>query len=969
MRPVSALAMLVMTLSGTTLAIADDGKSVAAASPTAAKGVGALDLSAPLPWDPSLVRGTLPNGLTYIIRKHANPEGRSSVWLHVSSGSLNERDEQQGIAHYLEHMAFNGSKNFPPGTVINYFQEMGLQFGRDQNAFTSFDQTTYQLALPDAKPETIARGLLFMSDVGGRLLLRKDEIESERGIIQEEKRTRAGAQQRITDYVLPRMAPEATIGRRLPIGIDETIANMQKPLFDDYYSTWYVPSNMTVIAVADADPKLVIEQIEKAFGDLPKKPKPADLPTGLVATKGMRAIVASDPDLKSADVTIQRMEPPRPPTTTVGQLRDEIIDSMGAAALNRRMRNMFSKGELTVRGAAARVSDFANAARSISIEGSGEPKDWKSSLEQIARELQRARLHGFSEREIADIAAEIMADSEQAAERDGSQPAREVLGRINATIASDEPVMGAAQRVELMKQLLPTISASEVSQRFTSNFDVENVIFIAELPTDTPGGVPSEADLIAAGKAALDVKPPALKEEARAESLLKSKPAPGKVESGALDEVSGVWTGVLSNGASLHIKPMDVQKNEATIVITLAGGTINENASTRGLTEAGSLAWARPATSTLSSTQIRDLMTGKKVNVRGGAGMDTLSISISGSPAELETGLQLAHLMLTDPVIEKAELDQWKKMQLQMVQQRRVMAMGVMIETISDGLYPAGEVRFRPLTKEQIEAVTLEAAQKWIRQQIDAAPIEITVVGDIKAEDVTPLIETYIGSLSTRGPIGPGVFADKRKITRNTGPIEMTRTAQTRQTNQAMVLDGFYGANVRDVKDNRLLQIAARVLSTRMVKIIREEKRLVYSIGASHRPASEVPGFGLFAAQAPTDPAKAADLRKALFEVYSDFAKSGPTAEEMATAKKQFETLFAEQFKDPRYWTQRLTDLNYRGLTLKDLMEAPAFYQNAKAEDVREAFARYFKPESTFSFVIMPEGGGEAPAEKKPETK
>src|SRR5262245_13592135 len=174
-----------------------------------------------LPTDPALTTGTIANGLRYVIRPHANPQGRVSVWLHVASGSLNETESTRGIAHYLEHMAFNGSANFPPGSVVPFFQSLGLSFGRDQNAFTSLDQTVYQLALPDAKAETLDKGMLFLSDVASRLTLPAKEVDNERQIVLEEKRARAGVSQRIGDYIYERLAPESTLGRRLPIG-DET---------------------------------------------------------------------------------------------------------------------------------------------------------------------------------------------------------------------------------------------------------------------------------------------------------------------------------------------------------------------------------------------------------------------------------------------------------------------------------------------------------------------------------------------------------------------------------------------------------------------------------------------------------------------------------------------------------------------------------------------------------------------------
>src|SRR5436190_10776203 len=187
-----------------------------------------------VPIDPALVVGTLPNGLNYIIRQHKNPEGRVSIWLHVHTGSFNETESTRGLAHYLEHMAFNGTANFPPGSVIPFFQSLGLSFGRDQNAFTGFDQTTYQLALPSGSRDVVEKGMLFMSDVAMRLSLTQPLIDAERPVIVEEKRTRASARQRVEEQVYAQLAPESTFGRRLPIGIEPTIKSITQADFRDY---------------------------------------------------------------------------------------------------------------------------------------------------------------------------------------------------------------------------------------------------------------------------------------------------------------------------------------------------------------------------------------------------------------------------------------------------------------------------------------------------------------------------------------------------------------------------------------------------------------------------------------------------------------------------------------------------------------------------------------------------------------
>ncbi len=958
------LAAALLTLAGgTTAAVHAQDKPATATAAAPATAASAADLKAKLPTDPALVVGTLPNGLSYILRKHGNPEGRVSVWLHVSAGSLNESEKTRGIAHYLEHMAFNGSKNFPPGSVVDFFQSLGLQFGRDQNAFTSFDQTTYQLALPDTKVETIDKALLFFSDVGGRLLLRNDEIEMERGIILEEKRTRASAQQRIQDYVFERLAPESTFGRRLPIGTDETIKTVQRPDFEAFYNTFYVPSNMTLIVVGDVDPAVVIPRITAAFGDLKTTPRPADLPVGVQAPAAPRAIVATDPEQTQAEISINRIGPSRGATITVGDMRRDLVELIGTWAFNRRIAAEQAKRKTPYLSASASAQDLANAINFATISATGEPGKWKEMLAEAGVELQRARVHGFTEREIADARNALISQAEEGVQREATLPARAMLGRINGAVAAEEAPMSAGQRLDLYRALLPGITPAEVSAAFAENFDPANALFIAELPAS--GDAPTEAQLLALGQAAVNVRPDKVAEEARAASLMDKAPTPGTLVEGAVHDATGVLSGWFSNNVRFHHRQMDVRKNEASIIITLAGGEIQETAATRGLSSAASLAWLRPATSTLSSTQIRDLMTGKKVSVRGGAGADNMVLTISGNPQELETGMQLAHLLLTDPKIEPAAFEQWKLAQMQGIKARRSTPEGIMAESVAAAILPAAEVRSKPLTEEQINAVKLTEAQAWLRQVLATSPIEVAVVGDIARQDAERLVGTYVASLPKRERISDRTYQDIRKIDRTPGPIVVDKSMATK-TDKAVVMDGFFGADIQNVRDVRLLQLASRVLSTRLIKVIREEKQLVYSIGASSRPAAEYPGLGMFMAQAPTDPAKASALPAALEEVYSAFAQNGPTDDELSVATLQLIKSLEETMREPDFWTARLASLTYRGLKLDDVVTAVDFYKAVKPAEVKETFAKYYIPANRFRFVVRPEAAAPAAAEPAP---
>ncbi|HXJ82467.1 MAG TPA: pitrilysin family protein, partial [Candidatus Methylomirabilis sp.] len=569
-----------------------------------------------LPTDPALVRGTLPNGLTYLIRPHKNPEGRVSIWLHVGTGSLNETDATRGLAHYLEHMAFNGSANFPPGSVVPFFQSLGLAFGRDQNAFTGFDQTTYQLALPSGGRDLLEKGFMFMADVASRLSLATPEIDSERQIILEEKRARSSPQQRTHEDILERLAPESTFGRRLPIGVEATIKSMGREQFREYYTRWYVPSNMTVIVVGDADPAMIADLIRQQFGGAPAVPRPTPIDVGIKPTAGPRAIVASDPELTRAGVSIARVEPARAPIATVGDMRRQFVERIGAWAFNRRMNAEVAAGRVSFLDAGASIQDWSGALRMMSVEASGRPGTWKAMLADLGTALERARLHGFTEREVQDARAALTAEAEEAVQREGTRPAREVLRHINGEVSRQGPLMSATQTLDVVQHLLPAITASEVSDTFRVTFDPSRAIFIAELPASDD--VPREADLVMLGRAAVAVTPDKQADVPRAAALLATLPHGGAVAETSTHAASGVTSMWLDNGVRVHHRRMDQRRNVATIAITLAGGTIQETASNRGITEAALRAWERPATSTLSSTQIQDLMTGAKVNVRSG---------------------------------------------------------------------------------------------------------------------------------------------------------------------------------------------------------------------------------------------------------------------------------------------------------------------------------------------------------------
>lgn len=957
--------LLAVSLPLVTLALPATAQPPAApATAPAATGSDMNNDPTPLPTDPALVTGELKSGVKYIIRKHSQPAGRAAVWMHIGTGSLNETDKQRGIAHYLEHMAFNGSANFPAGTVIKFFEDLGLTFGRHQNAFTSFDQTSFQLFLGDNTPQTLDKALLFMSDVAFRLSLDPKEIDSERQVILEEKRSRKGPQQRIQDVMLKRLAPGSLIGERLPIGVDETITGVQQQDFKDYWGKWYTPTNTTVIVIADMDPEVVKAAIEKQFGSEPKRPAPNNMDPGVKPYTADGAVVITDPEIKRAEVAIIKISAPPPPVTTVGRFRADLVETIGSFAFNRRLAAKRDEGKVSFQSASAGTQVLFNAAKLAQADVSAEPDKWRDAFSQMATELQRARLHGFTDQEVQDARAELISQAEVGAKRESTLEARALATRYNSSVTDGEPIMSAQQTLDLLRAQLPTITAKEVSERFAADFDPTAVMFTAQLPEGGEGGrtdMITESELVKFGRHALDVKPEKEAEAARVVKLLKKDPVPGKATDVSTHAATGVTSFWLSNGVRVEHKFIDTEKDSMTLTISLAAGVIDETAQTRGISDAAGLAFASPATNTYTATQLREFMTGKKVGVSGGAGDDTFFVRISGSPTDLETGLQVAHLLLIEPKVEAAALDRWKKTQLQSIAERKTQPQGVLLEMIPDSIFPAGEVRRRPLTAEQVNRVQIDQAQARINTVVSSAPIEVTVVGDIALEQVTPLLEKYLGSIPNHDRISSTTLDEKRKITRAPGPRMVERSLVTK-TPVAIVLGGFFGADADNVKDIRLLSLASQVLNSRMIKEIREEKQLVYSIGTQQQPAVTYPGFGIFFAAAPTAKEKAKDLGEAITATYDAFAKEGPTDDELATAKKQLLRDLDENMKKAGWWAGIIANATYRGRNLDDISTGKAAIEGFTATDVREAFNRYYTPANAMRFTVLPEDAAEGAA-------
>lgn len=926
--------------------------------------VSLVALAQPLPTDPRNLQGELPNGMKYIVRKHSTPPGRAFVQMLVSTGSMNETDKQRGIAHFTEHMAFNGSTNFPPGSVVPFFESLGLTFGQHQNAGTSFDTTVYQLALNKNDPETLDKAFSFMSDVAMRITYPEAEIEKERPVILEEKRARTSPQYRVFVKSMEQLVPG--IAARVPIGVEETINGVKRQDFLDYYNAWYVPSNMTLVVVADMDEKVIVDHIKAKFSEGEKKPTPKDRDLKVEVMKGVKTSIATDPELTRATVGLVRITPPRPVVTTKELSRHETVESLAMAVFDRRVEQKVAAGKMSFQFAGASVSDLFNAATFANLSAGGEPSKWKDMLKDAVTELVRARKFGFTDDELDIVKREFLANAEQAASTEDTIDGAAIIAQLISNAQDGRPTMSARQSLDLLREELPTIKTSELNAAFASAFDPSGVAFSVQLPASAE--IPTDDQLLSMGRELLNADVQADAASSKAASLMDKKPTPGTVTEPTDHAPSGISSAWLSNGVCVHHRFMDYKKDEVIVSITLAGGQLFETAENRGITSAALIAWDRKATSTLTSNNITDLLAGKKISVGGGATQDTLRLTVSGNPTDLETGLQLAHLLLTDPKIEEAAFKQWKERQLQQIEAQKNNPQAYLGKLVPSVIFPKTEARLQAVTKEQIEKLTLDAAQGWLTKSIKDAPIEVSIVGDLAKNKAMDLIATYLGSLPNRDRISKETLLKQRTVARTPGLRSASEEIETTLP-AAIVLGGFFGTDRDNRPDARALDAAARILSTRMNKKIREEEGLVYGIQANSQPSEAFKGWGIFVAAAPTEPAKADTLKTRIFEMYDAFAKDGITDDELSVAKKQAANDFDENMKEPSFWSQVLGSATYRGRNLDEVLNEPKSYEALTTAQVKDVFAKYYSPDTSMWVVLKPKSKDEpkpdAPTEKK----
>lgn len=918
-------------------------------APAAAFADTADELNRPLPEDSSIQYRTLPNGMRYWIRPNTGPAGKISMWLRVGSGSLNEEDDQRGLAHLLEHMAFNGSANFPVGTLLKRFEAVGLTFGAHQNATTSFLDTVYKLTIPnDAK--VLDLSLLYFADVAYRLSLDPAEVPREARVVEAERRARDNAAARAFNRQLMALVPGSRFAARLPIGDERVVRAATAEKLRAYYEKWYRPDNAVLIVAGNVDVAELDALVRKHFGAWPAvNNPPASHTAGIRPYERDRADVVSEYGLVSSDVNVATLEEPRDFSTVRGY-REWLVHNFGKHLINRRLREQILEGKAPFVSAWA-AADTSFGKTLVETHAKGAPEDWEAVFTALLTETKRAREHGFGDAEFTHTRQTLLSELEKESLGDADAVAPYWIGLMDAALDEGRRPMGARQGYELSKRLIATITRAEVEAAVRARYAPARRTITVSLPRRDNLKAPTSARLLEIANAAEQVPVAKLAERPWPQTLLTQDPPPGKTVQHTLNGELNVLSATLENGVRVHIRPMTLRKDYVTVRITLAGGRVSETALNLGITEAAALPFKVPATATLSAVDIRRLMTTKHVSVSGRDTAGSLELDIDGQRRDLEDGFRLAYLLLTRARIEPVVFQRWQAQAIAREANREGSVLAQLNDRVN-ALITGNDPRFKPLSPQQARRLTAADSQVWLNGILATAPIEVAIIGDISHEQAIALAAKYIGALPKRAAVSDA-HASARTLRVAAGPQEALVKVDT-ATPKAMVYVGWRGPDWQEYRDWRALDVASRVLTNRLLAEVRERRGLAYSIRAHASSNTPYRGNARFRVSFVVDPLKAEEAANIVERIVDELILKGPTPEELATAREQALHNFRSGSHTSAFWLDVLSDLDYMGGDLQWVNSYSTDLQQYTREDIVGVLRKYVRNDRYIRVIGVP---------------
>jgi zinc protease len=906
-------------------------------------------LESPLPVDPAVTVGTLENGLRYYVRAHGEPRARAELRLVVNAGSVLEDEDQRGLAHFLEHMAFNGTENFERQELVNYLESIGMRFGPDLNAYTSFDETVYMLQLPTDDPELLATGLQILEEWAHRIVLDAEEVERERGVILEEWRLGRGAQSRVLERQIPVIFSGSPYAERLPIGDTAVIRGAPASALQRFYEDWYRPDLMAVVAVGDFDAAEVEAQIRERFSAIPPHPTPRPRPqVGVPGHDETLFAIVTDPELQITQISVAYKQPSRP-EATLGAYRRSLVEALYNAMLNFRLQELTRAEDPPFLGAASVQGRIIREGELYQLAAAVQPGGVGRGLETLLQEAERVRRFGFTASELTREKDALVRQYQQALDERETRRSATLADEYVSNFLTREPIPGIETEFQLVQALLPTIGLQEVDALAEAWITDRNRVILASVP-DRAGPPPTEGELLQVFERARAAEITAYAEAEAVESLMDPPPAPGRIVAEEVVEEldTRIWT--LENGARVLVKATDFQDDEILFQAWGPGGI--------SLAPYDLLIPARTATAVLgqgglgdlSLTDLQRALSGKAASVSPSIGELSQGMSGAASPRDVETLFQLIHLHFTAPRADPAAFQALRGQFSAILANRDASPQAHFQDTVSVTM-AQGHPRARPISPEDPGLMDLQASLDFYRRRFaDAANFTFVFVGTLDPESLRPLVEQYIGSLPSEGRreswqddgVRPPEGIIRKVVRKGMEPQSATQILFTGEAE--------YTARNRD-----LLGALAEALQIRLRETLREELGGTYSVSVSGRVVAEPRDEYTVAIAFGSAPERAEELVAAVTTEIAAMQQAGPTEEDLVKVKEAHRRARELGQRQNAYWVGQL--LNWDRYDLDpERITAPSLYEGLTTHDIQEAAKQFLRMDNVVVVTLLPEG-------------
>jgi len=904
-----------------------------------------------LPVDPAIHWGRLDNGLRYALLHNAEPKGRVSARLAIKVGSIYENENQRGLAHFLEHMAFNGSRHFPSATVVEFFQRLGMGFGGDTNASTNFDRTIYQLELPDTKPETLRESLTFFADVAGGLLLETKEIDKERGIILSEKRARDSVGLRTFVAELEFLVPDTRLPQRIPIGLESVIKTAPRERFVEFYDAWYRPERMVLVITGDIDPVSVEPVVKEIFSPLtargPALPEPR---LGTVTTpETVGADLHPEPEAGSTNVAVETITPYAFEPDTAAQRLKYLPRTLALRMLNRRLGILAKKEGAPFLSGLVGVTEQFEFFRNASIELNCRPDQWAAALAVAEQELRRALEHGFQPDELAESVAEMRNNLEQAVRTASTRRSHEMADEILDDLLDRSVTTHPSANLALYQAALAKITPEDCATALRTTWAEApgRKLFVTGNLT-----LPHPAPAIAAVyKASQAVPVIAQAKNEQGAFAYTEFGKPGKVaKTTAVDDL-GATLVQFKNGVRLNLKVTDFEANSIRLSVRIGGGKLTMPREQPGLALLANVAFTPGGLGKHSVDDLQRILAGKTIGLGFGAQEDAFTFSGQTNRTDLLLQLQLFCAFITDAGYRPEALRQVKKGAEQLYTRLEHTPDGPLQLEVAR-LLASGDVRFGLPAKNILLARNLDELKAWLAPELAKGPIEIAIVGDFDPEATIAAVAQTFGALPKR--TDKPDYADARKVALPAAPLVKEYAVQT-EIPKGLVRLYWPATDSRDVKLARRLRLLSEVFSDRLRVKIREEMGGTYSPNSASDLSETYPGYGWLVADATVAPADAHAIADAIKAVAVALRDGGITEEELVRAKQPVLTALRESSRTNQYWL---------GTVLASAQEFPqrldwsrTRYSDNESVTTAELSAlakQYLDPARVSEFIVLP---------------